>query len=120
MSAFSSDVLSVYRPAGGSDVADTRYEVVPGSCWFRGIVFFTNADFSGVTNLWGINLFFNLYDGQTGPLKFSLPFGSQNWNFSEFLIPDECYIDFDDGIWVGAVTFDEIIQSLYMTMFYSQ
>ncbi len=118
MSAFSSDVLSVYRPADGSDVADTRYEVVPGPCWFRGVAFFANASLGSVT--WGTGLFFNLCDGETGSLKFSIPLGSTVYTCSQFLVPDECYIDFDDGIWLEAVSYDEIIQSLYITMFYSQ
>lgn len=114
MPAFSSDVLAVYRTADPANVRDVRYEVVSGPCWFRGIVFY--MDNSGSAP--GENAFFKFWDGETGPRKIELPFGN-NKTFSQFLVPDECYVDFDNGIWVEG-DLNPIIQNLYMTVFYSQ
>ena len=114
MSSFSTDVNSLYR-AAASGSAGTRYVVVPGSCWFRGCVFY--VDERPVTEGIIDNQRFSFHNGDTSSAVMMFGVGA-DFTMSQFLVSDESYVNFPDGIWVSS-PLEVIIDNLYLTVFYS-
>lgn len=113
MSSISSDVKAIYRTASDR-VQNTRYELVSGPAWLRGVVFFVNAQPGSVSGANRVRFF----DGSSGDQKLNLGVGGQ-FTMSQFVIPDESYIDCPNGIWFDGGS-EVIIDALYLTVFYSQ
>jgi len=97
-----------------SGTANVKQKVsnLSDSVWLRGVQTYAYA--IGTTDIGDIVI----WDGSAGPEIFRVPISYRANSVANDIIPDDCYIKLDNGLYVSGTT-DAIIQNLYISVFYT-